>query len=840
MFVSYIYIPVIAFLGYVFLFLSFMAAKKTEEISAFIFSLVCGILWTGGSIGMRAMFWPGYKVWFHISILGLFILSYALLVFMVYFTNSKKTFLLKVWPVLVLAMIVINFKTGMFLKAPEIEMVNGQRNFVYSIDMGVIVCFLVCGGIIANIIWVIVKGYKKDVLLQKQMGPIILGIFVIFISQMFLAFPTLNSIPIDLISALFMAMCMGYSLYKKRLFKLTLLVSKSVCHVATGIMSILCLVNFIYEIQYFVSKYITNDRELEIIIIAISFMCMTMVCYYILTKFIDKIFVKESNLKTAALNEYGRSISNGLYANTIITRLIDIINKIAKVECIYVFILNGNEDYYEMNKSSSPLDDRSIRISVSNPIVEQLNKDNNILLLDELKSMPIYKSLWEKEKKQIEEMGTNLFLPLKFDNKLEGIVAISKVSNKGIYTMDELGFLTSIASITSIAVKNSRLYKQMCVEAMTDELTGLLNRKYFYKKLEKEVEFRNGSSLALVSMNIDDFKLYNELYGRKEADEALKRIANIIKMSVGDKGYAGRPNGKEFGIILPNYDMLSAKILAENIRDQVYNINMGEECFTIKALTFSCGISSIPYAASTVDELIHYTGMAVYQVKRSGKNGILLSTGINVESNSKNSTKSVKDRPSVYNEYASSIFALTAAIDAKDHYTFDHSKNVAYYATGLGEAYGLNEDTIEIIYEAALLHDIGKIGIPESILNKKGRLNDEEYEIMKGHVESSVNIIRHLPSLDYVVPAVLGHHERYDGKGYPRRISGKNIPLGGRVLCIADTFDAIISTRSYKKPLSVEYALSEIEKGAGTQFDPELATLFVKCVRDERIIPVKK
>lgn len=161
---------------------------------------------------------------------------------------------------------------------------------------------------------------------------------------------------------------------------------------------------------------------------------------------------------------------------------------------------------------------------------------------------------------------------------------------------------------------------------------------------------------------------------------------------------------------------------------------------------------------------------------------------------------------------------------------------MAYYATALAEACQLNGDYVEMIREAALLHDIGKIGIPEHILNKPGSLTPEEYKIMQSHVENSVGIIRHLPSLDYVIPAVIGHHERYDGRGYPRRIAGRDIPLGARILCIADSFDAMVSKRSYKPSYPVEKALAVLEDEAGRQFDPEMAAPFVRLVREGTIL----
>ncbi|MEG2658189.1 MAG: HD domain-containing phosphohydrolase, partial [Clostridiales bacterium] len=144
-------------------------------------------------------------------------------------------------------------------------------------------------------------------------------------------------------------------------------------------------------------------------------------------------------------------------------------------------------------------------------------------------------------------------------------------------------------------------------------------------------------------------------------------------------------------------------------------------------------------------------------------------------------------------------------------------------------------DFVEIVREAGLLHDIGKIGISEQILNKPGKLTDDEYMAMKSHVEHSIGIIRNLPSLDYVIPAVIGHHERYDGKGYPRGIKGENIPLSARMLCVADSFDAMVSKRIYKPSFDVEYALLEVEKQAGLQFDPDLAAKFVDLVKNKNI-----
>ena len=240
-------------------------------------------------------------------------------------------------------------------------------------------------------------------------------------------------------------------------------------------------------------------------------------------------------------------------------------------------------------------------------------------------------------------------------------------------------------------------------------MTGLLNRKYFYEVLNEELEKNREASLALAIINVDDFKLYNQLYGVKEGDLCLQRIADIIRSSVGESGYTARYGGKEFAVLLPGYDLFSARNMVESIAKQIYVMNNRRTDMKLKAVTVSAGISAAPYAARNVKELMENVDLAVYHVKHNGKNGIQVFDMMFRNNSEGNNTR---NHTHIYQEYESTIYALTAAIDAKDHYTFSHSNNVAYYATSLATTLGMNEDMIEIIRQAALLHDVGKIGIP--------------------------------------------------------------------------------------------------------------------------------
>lgn len=176
--------------------------------------------------------------------------------------------------------------------------------------------------------------------------------------------------------------------------------------------------------------------------------------------------------------------------------------------------------------------------------------------------------------------------------------------------------------------------------------------------------------------------------------------------------------------------------------------------------------------------------------------------------------------------FLGTIKALSASIDAKDRYTRGHSERVAHLGRRLALAMGLSEEQAERVHLSGLLHDVGKIGVPEAVLCKQGRLTDEEFELIKAHPEIGARILEGIPLLEDVLPGVLHHHERYDGRGYPARLSGEQIPLVARILAVADAFDAMSSTRSYRPAMSREIVLQKMREGLGTQFDPVLGEVF--------------
>ena len=829
---SFVYISVSALLCSLFLFITFIAARKSRIINAFLLVLLALILWTGCSVCMRLELWPSVKVWYDLSLLGMWMfpcaLQYVVRAFM------GKRYQRMDWAVLalVVAVNIYNMITQRLLAAPvPTPQENGGVAFVYTFTAKV--AYLYAMGVFAYIVVLatILRYRRSEPMAARQFRPCLFGMGLVLAGHFLIAVPAFAAIPLDMLAGFFNAICIFYMLYKRRLFRLTLLASRRSCYIVSGIFTFILFGYLIDPMQQVIASRLTVLRNSSVLAIAVCYALATMLVSTLLKKLIDQLFVRDEKSQAKLMEEFSLAVSKSLRVEEILEKLIGTVQEALTVKRMTV-CMRDDAGCYRIAMGSDPLERREAVFSGDNPIIDYLRQNDVCLMTQDLYAVPGYRSLWEEEKKIIQRMGVKCFVPLRDADELVGVALLSEKEKNKRYTYADESFLSSVRSVASIALKNADLYEKAYNDARSDDLTGLLNRKYFYEELKAAFERRGDSCITLMILNVDDFKLYNQLYGNLNGDIALKTIAGIIRSAVGESGVAARYSGKEFAVILPGVDVVTAKRFAMNIRERLASENRGDGESLFKTLTLSVGICAAPYGAATYKQLLNNTEQAVYQVKRSGKNNVMIFAG---EEEEKALSRPQKNLQDVYSEYASTIYALTAAIDAKDHYTFKHSKNVAYYATKLAAAVGLDENSVEIINEAALLHDVGKIGVPESILHKQGPLTADEYEEMKKHVDHSVGIIRYLPSLDFVIPAVIGHHERYDGTGYPRRVAGEDIPLSARILCVADSFDAMTSDRVYKKAYPVEYALSVLEKQAGRQFDPRLARVFVEEFRKGNI-----
>ena len=352
--------------------------------------------------------------------------------------------------------------------------------------------------------------------------------------------------------------------------------------------------------------------------------------------------------------------------------------------------------------------------------------------------------------------------------------------------------------------------------ALTDPLTGLGNHRHFHDRLERELadSRAQGYPLSLCLVDIDDFKRINDRFGHPGGDKVLAQMATNLRQG----GEAFRLGGDEFAILLPGRDEEGARIAAEAIVARI----AGAELPPAGAVTVSAGIATVPEVEEMGrDELVRHSDSALYWAKEYGKNQVRVYRPDVVEIAELKRLAAGPDRAARFRAAAS----LAKAVDARDAYTGSHSERVSDLAARIATRLGVDREQVELTRLAASLHDLGKLAIPEEILRKPGPLSETERLVLERHPQIGYRMLESL-GVDPVADWVLHHHERWDGTGYPDGVGGEDIPLGARIIFVADAYDAMTSDRVYRGRLSDDEAIAELARCSGTQFDPEIvATL---------------
>ena len=351
--------------------------------------------------------------------------------------------------------------------------------------------------------------------------------------------------------------------------------------------------------------------------------------------------------------------------------------------------------------------------------------------------------------------------------------------------------------------------------ALTDPLTGLGNHRHFHERLQRELATAEHEvkELSLCLVDIDDFKRINDRFGHPAGDRVLGQVASRLRQG----GESFRLGGDEFAVLLPGLDERSAVAVAQSIIERVGALDLEQ----IGEVTVSAGVATYPSQGVARDELIRLADSALYWAKEEGKNRARTYEASALELASLKELASVPDRAARYRAAAS----LAKAVDARDAYTGSHSERVGEFAARIARRLGVDEQQTELIRLAASLHDLGKLAIPEEILRKPGELTESERLVLERHPQIGYRMLESL-GVEPIAEWVLHHHERWDGAGYPDGMRGEEIPLGARIIFVADAFDAMTSERVYRDPLSETDALAELERCAGTQFDPAVVGAF--------------
>ena len=421
------------------------------------------------------------------------------------------------------------------------------------------------------------------------------------------------------------------------------------------------------------------------------------------------------------------------------------------------------------------------------------------------------------------------YFPLVTEGQVRAVVGVWRDAAPIVATLEavrrNLALVTLSAGLIAAVVlylvfrssqaRISRQTKALVHALDHDTLTGTLNHGALVNLVATGIERARAEQapFGVALIDIDNFRLLNETYGHDAGDQALLTVAGMLRRSLPADVAFGRYGPDEFLVVAPAGSVPTMIDVLERLRAMLVDHSLQFDASERLPLTVSAGVCLFPDHADSVTALLTAMALTLQEAKASGGDAVRVA-GRSVE-------------PEVGTRTFDVFQGLIIAVDTKDRYTKQHSEDVARYGVFLARQLGLPPEEIATIRVAGLLHDVGKIGVPDGILRKPGSLTDEEYAIVKQHVALGDLIVRDLPDVEVIRAGVRHHHERWDGDGYLDRLAGEEIPLVARILAVGDAFSAMTTTRPYRKALSLEEALRRLEDAAGTQLEEHLVTLFV-------------
>ncbi|MCF7894484.1 MAG: diguanylate cyclase [Candidatus Omnitrophica bacterium] len=378
--------------------------------------------------------------------------------------------------------------------------------------------------------------------------------------------------------------------------------------------------------------------------------------------------------------------------------------------------------------------------------------------------------------------------------------------------------------------------------ALIDSLTGSHNWRFFLEEAKRQLvrSKRYSEEVSFIGIDIDHFRQINEIYGVKVADKVIKEIVKLLESNLRKENVLSRWREDEFFIIAPYLDKKHVAIVANRLKDAIarHRFRYRDVSLKIKA---SIGAISFPEdSISSPKDVTIALDRIIAQAKRKGGNTVVISSRIQAKPDIKKKDKAnieeMRQKVEKLNillnkDILDVIYGFARAIEAKDAYTGAHVEYTSKIAKSIARELKLPKNEIEDIEHAAVLHDLGKVGIDGNILSKRGKLTSKERKVIQTHPSIAAEILKDIHGLRGAVPGVLYHHERFDGTGYPLGLKGDEIPLAARIVAVADVYQALISDRPYRKAFSQKKAIDIIKEESGSHFDPKIVKIFLKLIK---------
>jgi putative nucleotidyltransferase with HDIG domain len=810
-------VPIIAFALYSGLYLIVAVSKpRTPSKGAFKLYLLAMVIWSLSAFLVlvdyqRTPFWLRF---YSASALASFITIFH---FVQTIVNRKRK-----WSIVVILYgvfaYILTVSTNLVIRNATAE-----GGVVLNIEFAPLLGVLVGPSYLVGLysIYELIRGYREstDLTSRNRLFYLLFGIGFMMIATL-VNFTPLGKYPIDIAANGITALVIAYSILRYQLLDIRLVIRQGLLY---SIPTILIGSTYFLIITLSLNLFkIYSGAEIFLLslVVAIITALLAEPLRVRAQQFIDRLFFREKYDSKLMLQTLSGRVSSVLNLNEITNIILGEVVSTLHIPKAAIFLKDEASSRFQLISHIGLDHVVKFEFRPRHPIILWLTTHDQPLTKYDLEFQPQFRSMWKSESQDLDKLDVELLIPLRVQNKLIGVFSIGPRRSEQEYSTDDQLTLSTLANQTAVAIENARLY--------TSEQTRLKEMDTLYSMARRLVSTDNLDDViatvarhAAKSVEVS----YAKILTREESGEYICRT--VFPPSTPDVN--SRVGEKEPLIAEYYYKWIMQQEEAVVVHRNDYSLQEEERAALFYNEAQVVCLSPLKGADKHIGLLI------LGDTQKS--NDSFPSTKIRLINVLSDYATSAIQRAMLHNRleesFLQTVVSLANAMDARDSYTGDHSHRMADMAKQVGEKMKLLPEDLENLYWAAILHDIGKIGVPDEVLNKKGQLTKKEWVIMKEHPIIGAKIVEPVTYLSPVSPLIRAHHERYDGTGYPSGLEGKDIPLGSRILSVIDAYVAIKDERIYSTSHTHEEAIAEIRRSSGTQFDPEIVDIFCKIFANE-------
>ena len=824
-------IPVTAIVLYTSLYM-LVAVSKPQDIMRrrFRLYLLSMVFWSFGAF-IVLVDYGNTTFWFRLMTSG----AIASMITLFYFTQEVVHNPLKVWPRVIyifgfLAIIVSLFTN---LVIPYASTIHGEVSYEFQPWIA-----LVAGPgylIMLFSIFQLFRGSResRDETHTTRYVLLILAIIVILVGGAS-NFVGLGKYPVDIAANVVAALIITYSILRHQLLDIRVVIRKSVLYAIPTV---------IIGAAYFLVLTLTlqvlkADTQSELFTISLIVSIITAIIIQpfrdMLQNWVDRFFFRERYSEVIMLQRISQTASTVIDIDKLSEMILRDITDTLHISKAAIFLQTENKNNYFLNTQIGITLSPHTKIAADHPIINLINTNDQVIVRQELETLPIFRSMWQKEKAIIKKLEGELFIPLKTAGELLGVIILGPKQSEQPYSNEDKQLLLTLSQQTAVAVNNAQLYSVAQNE--------LAQRRETEKRLQlqlKRLSALQNINIAIttnIDLQIPLYLLLEQVTDELQVDAADVLLLDeenqqlVFAAGQGFKTDALRFTKLELGQGLAGKAAESGEVIhINNLRDVLTSL---EESPLLEDEDFIAyfGVPLITKGkVKGVLEIFHRSELHPSKDWKDFLETLTSETAIAVD-NAQLFRDLEKSNLDLAIAYETTLKGWASTLELRDRETEGHSQRVTDLALRISRKLGLTEDEIVHVQRGAILHDIGKMGVPDSILLKDGPLTEDEWTVMRMHPEFAYNMLSTIPFLQKAAEIPYCHHEKWDGSGYPRGLQGEEIPIAARIFAIVDVWDALRSDRPYRKAWTDEAAMNEIKRGKGSHFDPVVLQTFFDVI----------